>query len=475
MGFAKLPLAKILKSFTIFAVSTLSGYCMFFQTTKSLTKCTRMMNRLLCTFFFSFLFFFNSFAQEEADKTIVQAISAEDPDSMDLQIGIQLPLIDSAIMADTSLLAHCIYVPDSVYIKRLHDLSYTFKMDYNPVVQRYIELYTWKIKDKLEVMIGLSSFYFPIIENILDSYHLPKELEYISIIESALNPRIVSRARAVGLWQFIKSTGKECGLTINNYVDQRRACTESTKAAAIFLKRLYSTYGDWQLVLAAYNCGPGNVNKAIRRSGGKRDFWEIYKYLPRETRGYIPCFIGAAYALNYYKEHNLVPVPHTLPLQTDTLLINRSLHLEQVATILNIPLETLRILNPEYIKDIIPANSKKLYSLKVPSEQKPKFIGLQDSIYAYNASFYFKTEPKIEAFSDYRSRNRSHTPEKSDQSGKVIHRVNSGESIWLIARQYNVSVNSIKDWNNISGKKIRAGQKLIIYVPKKGNTGKKLV
>jgi len=352
---------------------------------------------------------------------------------------------------DSTITIQIMDIPDSVYIKRLSALPFEFKMTYNPIVKKFIELYTIRLKDKLQIIIGLGDFYFPIIDEILRSSNLPKELKYLPIIESALNPQAVSRAHAVGLWQFMRGTGKENGLLISNYVDQRRGLIESTIAASKYLKLLYHMYNDWQLTLAAYNCGPGNVNKAIRRAGGKRDFWEIYRYLPRETRGYVPAFIGAAYALNYYKEHNIGPIPTTLPLQTDTIFIYKNLHLGQVAGILGLPIDYLKSINPQYLKDVIPASGKIRYSLRVPSEYKPKFISWKDSIYAYRSSFYKNSNNCVHAI-------------VSDGKGKVIHHVQSGESLWLIAGQYKVTVNSIKEWNNISGNKIRQGQKLIVYV-----------
>jgi membrane-bound lytic murein transglycosylase D len=387
----------------------------------------------------------NCFTQTIQDTIIAPFSYVENTDSMQLQI-------DTAMLVQNLFVP--LYVPDSVYIKRLSALPFEFKMTYNPVVKRYIELYTVKIKDKLQVIIGLSDFYFPIIDEIFSAYHLPKELRYVSIIESALNPQAVSRTHAVGLWQFMKGTGKENGLTINNYVDARRGIVESTKAAARYLTFLYSIYHDWQLVLAAYNCGPGNVNKAIHRSGGKRDFWEIYKHLPRETRGYVPSFIGAAYALNYYQNHNIYPIPTMLPLASDTLLICKNLHLGQVSEVLGVPIDFLRKLNPQYLKDIIPANSKNINSLRIPCEQKSKFVELRDSIYAYRSSFYQTAVLNYQAYSPSTD---------IDIHGKVIHRVRSGESISLIAAKYRVSVKRIKEWNNISGDKIRQGQRLIVY------------
>ena len=383
------------------------------------------------------------FSQAEPDSVLYPVNFVANADTMEMD-------------SDTTALVVDLSIPDSIYMKRLAVLPYKFKLTYNPIVKRYIELYTVKIKDKLEVILGLSNFYFPIFDEVLSSYQLPNELKYITIIESALNPCAVSRCRAVGLWQFMKGTGKENGLQINNYIDQRRGFIESTRAAAKYLSNLYETYHDWQLVLAAYNCGPGNVNKAIRRSGGKRDFWEVYRFLPRETRGYVPEYIGAVYAFNYYKEHNISPVAATYPLQTDTITIAKPLHFGQVSEVLGIPMDELRRINPQYLKDMVPGSGRKVYSLRVTLEQKSKFVALQDSIYSYR-DLYYKNEflklnkaPKRPAFIT------------SSVAGKTLHQVQSGESIWIIAGQYNVSVAKIKSWNNISGNKIKPGQRLIV-------------
>lgn len=352
---------------------------------------------------------------------------------------------------------------DSVYMKRLSSLDFRFKLTYNPMVRRYIELYTVKIKEKLQVFIGLSDFYFPIISQVVKENQLPDELKYIAVIESALNPRAVSRARAVGLWQFMKGTGRENKLIVNNMVDQRRSLIESTNAACRYLRFLYNAYGDWQLVLAAYNCGPGRVNRAIRRSKGKTDFWEIYRYLPRETRGYVPEYIGAVYAFNFYKEHNIVPVPTLLPLKTDTILIDKYLHFEQVFAVMGIGVDALRAINPQYLKDMVPATERKPFFLRVPTDVKSKFLVLKDSIYDYRRDFY-KNE--------FLKKEKTPPPPKRvvtvGEGGKLLHHVQEGESLWTIAGMYKVSVNDLKAWNSLSGNKIKPGQKLVVFAPKKG-------
>lgn len=339
-----------------------------------------------------------------------------------------------------------LYIPDSIYKQRLSALPFTFEMTYNPTVRRFIELYTVKLQDKLSVMLGLSSFYFPIFEAYLDSFNYPRELKYLPVIESALNPEATSKAHAVGLWQFMRGTGLENGLVINGYMDERRGIQESTMAAIMYLGKLYAQFNDWQLALAAYNCGPGNVNRAIARSGGKRSFWEIYKYLPRETRGYVPGFIGAAYAFNYYKSHGIEPVPSGFPEKIDTIKIDRNLHFKQVSEVLSIDLNTLKMINPQYTKDFVPSGNKKQFVLNLSATDKERFLAMRDSIYAYNSAFYQKECEKLLKTPDY-----------------VVHRVKPGECMSVIAQHYRVSVSNIKKWNRISGTSLRQGQKLVIY------------
>src|SRR5665648_292651 len=234
---------------------------------------------------------------------------------------------------------------DSVYVDRLGRINSIIKLPYNNIIRAHIHVYTERKLEQFRVMLGLQDYYFPMIEDIFDSYGLPVELKYMAVIESALNPNAVSRAGATGLWQFMYSTGRFYGLTINSVVDERRDPVKATHAAAKYIKDLYNIYNDWILVIAAYNCGPGNVNKAIRRSDNRKDYWEIYYRLPRETRGYIPQFVAATYAMNYYRDHNISPIAVNLPLAVDTVVLSRDIHLEQISTVLNLPLDELRALN----------------------------------------------------------------------------------------------------------------------------------
>jgi membrane-bound lytic murein transglycosylase D len=354
--------------------------------------------------------------------------------------------------------------PDSVYIERLANIPSVIDLSYNRLVKNYINVYTKKRRDQVRYMLAVADFYFPMFEEVFDQYGVPYELKYLAIIESALNPRAVSRAGAVGTWQFMYGTARSYGLRINSLVDERKDYLASTHAAAKFLKNLYAIYGDWTLALAAYNCGPGNVNKAIRRSGGKRDFWEIYYYLPRETRGYVPAFIAAAYTMNYYPEHFLGKKSLEIELHTDTIMITGKLHLQQVSEVLNIPVKQLRDLNPQYRYDIIPATSSQRYSLAIPVSQVGAFIDLQDSIMAYKDSVYFNKEKMITSPSSVNSSHQVDLP--ADKYDKLFYTVKSGDNVGFIADWYDVRTSDLRYWNNISRNLIRSGQKLTIYKPK---------
>lgn len=346
---------------------------------------------------------------------------------------------------------------DSVYRMRLEQLPMAAEMSYNNVVKRYIETYTVKKRDLVGVMLGMSEHYFPVFDDIFDYYGVPNELKYMAIIESALNPRAYSRARAVGLWQFMYGTGRIYGLEINSLVDERMDPIKSTHAAARFIRDLHERYDDWLLAIAAYNCGPGNVNKAIRRAGGKKNFWEIYYYLPRETRGHVPAFIAATYTMNYYAEHNIVAKEVTLPVDVDTIMVTKKLHLGQVSDVLNLPLKQLQDLNPQYRYDIVPGNAKP-YALRLPSEKTLSFIDFQDSIYAYKDSVYFNSTKVATPTHSYAGNG---APGKDYV--KLSYTVKSGDAVGLIAQWYNVKTSDLKYWNNIRGNMIRSGQKLVIY------------
>lgn len=352
--------------------------------------------------------------------------------------------------------------PDSVYIARIKAMNSLMTLTYNSIVRSFIHVYTQKKRDKLEQILGLQEYYFPFFEQALDAYGLPLELRYLPVIESALNPRAVSRAGATGLWQFMYGTGKMYGLQVNSFVDERRDPHKSTDAACRFLKDLYDMFGDWILVIAAYNCGPNNVKKAIRRSGGKNDYWSIYYFLPRETRGYVPAFIAAMYAMNYHKEHNIKALKVDMNYPTDTIHIRRNLHFRQVADVLNISMEQLRDLNPQYRLDIIPGQYK-TYDLRLPVEYMFAFIDLQDSIFAYQDSVLNNHYELLRDPQSFVLRNVHTAP--SGNIERLYYTVKQGDNLGYISQWYNVRVSDLRHWNNIRGNTIHTGQKLVVYVP----------
>ena len=347
-------------------------------------------------------------------------------------------------------------VSDSVCKLRLSKMPCLMEMPFNPMVRSFIDLYTVRKRRQVEYMLGMSNYYFPLFEQVLGANNLPYELKYLSIIESALNTTIVSRMGAAGLWQLMIGTGRMYGLEINSLVDERLSPIKATNAAAHFLKDLYSIYGDWNLVIASYNCGPGNVNKAIRRSGGKRDYWAIYPFLPKETRGYVPIFIAANYALHYAKEHNLCAATVNMPVLTDTVMVHQRIHLEQIATVLNLPIEEVRLLNPQYRKDIIPGDIKP-YALCLPLNYANTFIDKINEVASYKADELInnrRSEIEIQQAAI------NFTP---GGSGRVIYyKVKSGQNLGNIAARYGISVSKLKKWNNIHGSTIRSGQQLKI-------------
>ncbi|WP_177603745.1 lytic transglycosylase domain-containing protein [uncultured Phocaeicola sp.] len=346
-------------------------------------------------------------------------------------------------------------VSDSAYIARLQRIPALIEMPYNDIVRKFIDMYATRLRQKVAFMLSANNFYMPIFEEALDLNDLPLELKYLPVIESALNPMAVSSQGAVGLWQFMLRTGQLYGLTINSLVDERRDPIKSTRAAARYLKDLYDIYHDWNLVLAAYNCGPGTINKAIRRAGGETDFWKIYNYLPNETRGYVPAFIAANYIMNYYCEHNISPMEMRMPEGSDTIHITRNLNLNQVADVCKINIDELRALNPEFKKDIIPVSTEP-YALRLPNSMISSFIEKEDSIYNYKPELYQTRRITVEP-------DTPKTSSKKSQSKKAVyHRIRQGDTLGGIAAKYGVSVSQLRRLNGIKGSSIRAGKRLRI-------------
>ena len=340
-------------------------------------------------------------------------------------------------------------VSDEVYIERIRQMNSFITLPYNDIVKNYIILYSEKMSTKMSEILGLSKYYMPIFEEILNRYDMPEELKAMAVIESALNPRAVSRAGAKGMWQFMYATAKMYDLHIDSFVDERLDPVKSAEAAAQYLKDSYEIFGDWNLAIASYNCGAGNVNRAIRRSGGKRAFWDIYPYLPRETRGYVPAFVGALYAMNYYKEHGIKPAAIEMPAHVDTFKINKMLHLRQVSDLTGAPLDELKNLNPQYSHEIIPGNDRE-YILRLPYNYSNAFIDHEDSLYRHKADEYFNpvTLKKIKDGAD---------------GERVVYTVKSGDYLGRIASRHRCTVAQIKRWNNLSSNNIRVGQRLVIY------------
>ncbi len=344
-------------------------------------------------------------------------------------------------------------VPDSVYSARLKAILSPISLGYNEVVKRYLITYTQNRKELMGRMVGLSQVYFPMIEEELVKEGMPVELRVLPIIESALNPMAVSRVGATGLWQFMYATGKSYGLEITSFVDQRRDPVAATKAAVRFLKDLYSIYGDWTLAIAAYNCGPGNVNKALARAGSNaKTFWDVYPYLPTETRGYVPSFIAATYAYTYHKQHGIEAAAPTLPLSTDTIKISRLTHFDQIASTINVPKETLRALNPQYKLDIVPAQDK-TYALTLPLSEVSRYLQNEQDIQAKDTVYlaqYLKQSASVN--------------QKAFNITTATYKVKSGDTLGAIAKKHGVTVKQLMTWNRIkNANTLRLGQVLEIH------------
>lgn len=356
--------------------------------------------------------------------------------------------------------------PKETYIERLSRLPNVMEMPYNNIVQQFIDRYTGRLRHSVSYMLGASNFYTPIFEEALESYGLPLELKYLPVIESALNPMATSHAGAAGLWQFMVATGKQYGLEVNSLVDERRDPVKSSFAAARYLKDLYNIFGDWSLVIAAYNCGPENINKAIHRAGGEADYWKIYSYLPRETRGYVPAFIAANYVMNYYCEHNICPMRTQIPAKTDTIVVNKDVHLKQIAEVCGIDIDELRTLNPQYRRDIVNGSNKPSI-IRMPATATNTFIANEDSIYNYKADALFTRRSLVEVdnTTNTSSVRKSATKRKSSSRRRRRSRVKrvtirQGDTLSEIAERNHTTVKKLRQLNGIRGNNIRAGKKI---------------
>jgi membrane-bound lytic murein transglycosylase D len=384
--------------------------------------------------------------------------------------------------------------PREVYIERLSRIPSVMELAYNDIVQRFIDRYSGRLRYSVSYLLGAANFYIPIFEEALEAYQLPLELKYLPIIESALNPKAVSRAGATGLWQFMLGTGKQYGLEVNSLVDERRDPVKSSYAAARYLRDLYKIFGDWNLVIAAYNCGPENINKAIRRyraskgrtqedeaiTAADKDYWQIYPYLPAETRGYVPAFIAANYIMTYYCEHNICPMTTNLPAQSDTVMVHRDVHLEQIAGVIGTNADLLRSLNPEFRRDIVPGNTKP-YAIRMPLADTGKFIDHEDSIYNYRVSELLTKRLVVEVNDDVPTFSRSRGS-YSRRSGRYSRRsarnsrrgarasrasrggssvtIQRGQTLSQIAKRNGTTVAKLRKLNGIKGNNIQAGKKI---------------
>ncbi|PKP24258.1 MAG: lytic transglycosylase, partial [Bacteroidetes bacterium HGW-Bacteroidetes-22] len=342
--------------------------------------------------------------------------------------------------------------PDSVVAARIAELDRNtpFDLVYNQHVKDFIDLYAVRKRALTSRTLGLAAIYFPMFEEMLDKYNMPLELKYLAVVESALNPTAVSRAGARGLWQFMYNTGKMYGLKSTSLVDDRSDPYKATDAACRHLRDLYDIYGDWSLALAAYNSGAGNVNKAIRRSGGVKNYWAVWPYLPRETRGYVPAFIAVTYVMNYATEHNLYPLnPGILFGGIDTILVKDALSFNQISEFLNIPLDQVKFLNPAYKEGIIPATPDKNYVVRLPKDKVPDFINNEKALYQFMTKQGLEREKMLATI--------------KSATERTVHIVKKGETLGKIANKYHCKVNDIKKWNGLKKNYLKRGQRIVIY------------
>ncbi|MFT6850264.1 MAG: membrane-bound lytic murein transglycosylase D [Sphingobacteriales bacterium] len=380
----------------------------------------------------------------------------EEIDSLAMEMGVDTVGFDFELPEYDSALSNIDY-PDSIYEARLKLIQKDIPLDFNRYVKSYIAVYTKKRREQVGKMLSLQEYYFPMVDSIFTEQGIPLEMRYLSIVESALNPIAVSRMGATGMWQFMYYTGLQYKLKIDTYTDDRRNPEKATLAASQYFNNMYAKYGDWLLVIAAYNCGPGNVNKAIRRSGGKRNFWEIMRYLPRETRGYVPAFVAATYAMNFSGLHNIYPLPLDFDFDTDTVLVNRPMTFDQLASVTDLTFDDIRFYNPSFRKYLIPESAReKAFEIKLPRSKKESFLNVRDSMYTILDSIQAENPLFI---AEYRPK------ELTDLPVRVYYKIKSGDNLGYIADWFDVTPSQLRRWNNIRGNNIRAGKRLYVYIP----------
>ena len=425
------------------------------------------MKKISLAFFIS-LFGWSSFAQQQNPEQYLDSVKGTfDKYSVAQKVDRKWlkELLNSELFADMESDVEKIsyqedidyYIPKDTLVKRLKQMNAksVFQIEYSPSLENVIKNFVKNRSKSYERLMALSEYYFPLFEEKLAKYDIPMELKYLAIVESALNPKARSRVGATGLWQFMYPTGKQYGLDVNTYVDERSDPIKSTEAAAKYLSELYELFGNWELALASYNYGPGNVSKAIRRSGGKTNYWAIRSYMPRETQGYVPAFLATMYIYEYHKEHNIIPKRANIPfIQTDTVMVKQAMRFDDIAKLMDMSVEEVQLLNPSYKSDVIPYYQGKSFSLRLPLNKIAVFTANESKIYDYFAyeKAYRKTAPIEEVVKE--------SSAIASTGSSSYHTIRRGESLGLIAKKYRMSVSQLKRLNGLRSNNIVAGRKL---------------